>query len=87
VLEAAPALTHPISVALLSDMLHGLGYAPLHELASALAIGAPLPAALEAARRLTRIGHCSGWDMLAGFVAGILGAAALGASPGTAPPR
>jgi hypothetical protein len=74
VLAAAPALTHPISVALLADMLHGRGHAPLHDLATALAVGAPLHAALEAARRLTRIGHCSGWDMLAGLLAGILGA-------------
>ena len=28
---------------------------------------------LEAARRLTRLGHSSGWDLLAGFVAGARG--------------
>jgi uncharacterized protein DUF2877 len=77
VLAAAPARTHAISVALLSDMLHGRGHAPLHELAGALAADAPLDEALDAARRLTRIGHCSGWDMLAGFMGGLLGAEAF----------
>jgi hypothetical protein len=73
VVAQARARTHPISVALLADMVAGHGHAPLHDLARALATGAPRSVALDAARRLTRIGHCSGWDMLAGFVAGISG--------------
>jgi hypothetical protein len=77
VLAAAPTLTHPISLALLSDLLHGEGHAPLHELATALADDAPGEQALDAARRLTRIGHSSGWDMLAGFIGSILGPAAF----------
>jgi uncharacterized protein DUF2877 len=66
---AAASATHPISAALLGDLLDGEGWEPLHGLASALARddGA---AALEAARRLTRLGQSSGWDLLAGFVAG-----------------
>ncbi len=67
---AAPGRTHAISAALLGDLLDGEGWAPLHDLASALAAGAPEAAAREAARRLTRLGHSSGWDLLAGFVAG-----------------
>src|SRR5438477_478010 len=67
---SAPGRTHPISAALLGDLLDGEGWAPLHDLASALAAGAPEAAAREAARRLTRLGHSSGWDLLAGFVAG-----------------
>jgi len=66
--------THPISAALLADLLSGQAHAPLHELACALAAQAPFPCVLAAARRLTRIGHSSGWDMLAGFVGGVLGA-------------
>lgn len=73
VLTRAGARTHPISVALLGDMLEGHGHAPLHELGSALAEGADLDVARDAARRLARIGHSSGWDMLAGFVAGAVG--------------
>jgi hypothetical protein len=67
----ALSLTHPISAALLADMLEGHGHAPLHDLARALGSGVELAGALDAARRLARIGHSSGWDMLAGFVAGI----------------
>lgn len=66
---AAPARTHPISVALLGDLLDGCAYGPLHDLAHVLATRAPAAAA-DAARRLVGIGHTSGWDMLAGFVAG-----------------
>lgn len=67
--EAAPRATHPISAALLGDLLAGEGWAPLHDLAHALAC-TDAAAAREAARRLTRLGHSSGWDLLAGFVAG-----------------
>lgn len=65
--------THPISAALLADLLAGEGHAPLHDLADALARGAPVAVTLAAARRLTRIGHSSGWDMLAGFIGAVLG--------------
>jgi hypothetical protein len=36
-----------------------------------------LPIALAAAGRLCRIGHSSGWDLLAGFLAGVLGLPAV----------
>jgi len=64
--------THPISAALLGDLLDGCGHAPLHDLALALARddGA---AALDAAGRLVRIGHSSGWDMLTGFLGALCG--------------
>jgi hypothetical protein len=70
VLAAAPARTHPISAALLGDLAAGLGWAPLHDLVAALAGEAPADA-LEAARRLVRLGHTSGWDLLAGLGAGL----------------
>ncbi|HZF07020.1 MAG TPA: DUF2877 domain-containing protein [Patescibacteria group bacterium] len=69
---AATRLTHPIGAVLLGDLLAGEGWAALHDLAAALA-RADEPAALDAARRLTRLGHSSGWDLLAGFVAGVRG--------------
>jgi hypothetical protein len=69
VLAAAPARTHAISTALLGDLAAGLGWAPLHDLVAALATHAA-NAAEEAARRLVRLGHTSGWDLLAGLGAG-----------------
>lgn len=67
--------THRISAVLLGDLLDGDGYAPLHDLAVALARD-DAGHALHAAARLTRIGHSSGWDMLTGLVG------ALGGMPG-----
>jgi hypothetical protein len=70
IVAAASARTHPISVALLGDLAAGLGWAPLHDLIAALAVGAPA-AGRTAAGRLTRLGHTSGWDLLAGVGAGL----------------
>jgi hypothetical protein len=75
--ERARARTHPISVALLADMAEGHGHEPLHDLVAALLSGAAAPGAREPVRRLTRLGHSSGWDMLTGVLAGVLGSAAL----------
>jgi len=68
VVDAARERTHPISLTLLMDLVSGHGHAPLHELTNALGTRAPLAQTLDTARRVTRIGHSSGWDMLAGFV-------------------
>lgn len=67
--SAASGATNRISAALLGDLVDGHGWSPLHELARALASDDEL-AAVDAASRLTRLGHSSGWDLLAGFVAG-----------------
>jgi hypothetical protein len=66
----AATLTHPISARLLADLAAGEGWAPLHDLAAALA-RKNAPAALTAARGLTALGHTSGWDVLEGFSAGL----------------
>jgi hypothetical protein len=66
---AARGATHPISAALLGDLVDGHGWSPLHDLTRALAAGDDA-AATNAAQRLVRLGHSSGWDLLAGFVAG-----------------
>jgi hypothetical protein len=71
VLHGARERTHPVSLALLGDLVGGHGHAPLHELAAVLRTGGPPDAALAAARTLARLGHSSGWDMLAGFLAGL----------------
>jgi hypothetical protein len=66
---AAARLTHPLSAALLDDLLDGETWQPLHALTHALA-RADRAGACDAARRLVRLGHSSGWDLLAGFLAG-----------------
>jgi Protein of unknown function (DUF2877) len=65
----AGRLTHPIGATLLGDLLLGEGWAPLHDLANGLANGNEA-VAFDAARQLVGLGHSSGWDVLAGFVAG-----------------
>jgi Protein of unknown function (DUF2877) len=70
VCAAAPSRTHPISAALLGDLARGCGHAPLHDLAAALAAGRTARAR-HAAAALVRLGHSSGWDMLAGFGTGL----------------
>jgi hypothetical protein len=52
--------------------LSGDGHASLHDLAISLATAQNVRA-LAATRRFVRIGHSSGWDILAGCVAGNLG--------------
>ena len=73
-IDAAQSRTHAISAALFRDLTEGQSFASLHRLAAALAAGAP---ALAAARNVAAIGHSSGWDMLAGFIVGATGSAAL----------
>ena len=73
VCAAAPSRTHPISAALLGDLARGCGHAPLHDLAAALAAG-QTARARHAAGALVRLGHSSGWDMLAGFGIGLVDA-------------
>jgi hypothetical protein len=62
--------SHAVSAALFSDLAAGRSFAPLHDLACALADGDDA-SALRAARALAAIGHSSGWDMLTGFLIGI----------------
>ena len=68
----AKTRTLPISHAIFSDLLLGHGPEPLHDLVGGLLQGRNLDPVLEAALRLTAIGHSSGWDMLSGAVTGML---------------
>jgi len=61
--------SHAVSAALFADLAAGSSFAPLHDLAAALA-SKDDAAALAAARTLAAIGHSSGWDMLTGFLIG-----------------
>jgi hypothetical protein len=72
-LDWARTRTHPISYAVFSDLVMGHGPEPLHELAGNLVRGREGPVqSVDAAVRVSRIGHSSGWDMLAGFLTGML---------------
>ena len=73
----AQSRTHVISATLLRDLAAGQSFAALHELLIAAAAGGDLRGP---ARALTGIGHSSGWDMLAGLIAG----AAAALAPSTA---
>lgn len=67
---AASGATNAISAALLGDLLVGHGWSPLHDLVGAF-ICDDEASAMDAASRLARLGHSSGWDLLAGLVAGL----------------
>ncbi|MGH8697446.1 MAG: DUF2877 domain-containing protein, partial [Burkholderiales bacterium] len=73
-------VSHAISAALLADLVGGASFAPLHDLADALAAGDDGAAAV-AARALAALGHSSGWDMLLGVLIGARGREA-GVEPG-----
>lgn len=86
IVARAQQRTHVISAALLADLAAGHSYAALHSLAAAVA-DADETAATRHASALVRIGASSGWDMLAGFIAGLCGTLNLhtAASPARAP--
>ncbi len=77
--EAAAALvararagTNVISYTILADLAAGHGPAPLHDLLFCLLQGATVPQSALQLRRLVGIGHTSGWDVLLGFLCGLL---------------
>jgi hypothetical protein len=71
-LALSRSATNLISRAILSDLVHGHGPEPLHELVSAVIRGDIRSEVEASARRLAQIGHSSGWDMLAGAATGFL---------------
>jgi hypothetical protein len=75
--DAAQGRTSSISATLFGDLVAGRTFLPLHRLAETLADDEDPEAAIEAARSLVKIGNSSGWDMLAGFIAGTTGSLTL----------
>ncbi len=67
----ARSRTNAISFTIMADMAHGHGPEPLHDLLVAILCHEPREAVTTAASSLIRIGHSSGWDMLAGLLAGL----------------
>jgi hypothetical protein len=71
-LDWAKTRTHPISYTIFRDLVSGHGPAALHAFFTGLLEEKDARLVLEAAIDLTRIGHSSGWDMLAGALTGLL---------------
>jgi hypothetical protein len=71
-LDWAKTRTHPISYAIFRDLVFGHGPAALHDFFTRLLQEREACSILDAAIGLTRIGHSSGWDMLAGALTGLL---------------
>jgi hypothetical protein len=71
-LALSRSATNRISRAIFADLVHGHGPQPLHELLSAVLRGESRARVELSAKRLTQIGHSSGWDMLAGAATGLL---------------
>ncbi len=68
--------THPISHAILADLAIGEGPEPLHELLQLLLKGGdPDGQTAAAINGLSRVGHSTGWFILAGLLTGLLSVA------------
>jgi hypothetical protein len=71
-LEPYHTRTHLISFALLQDLANGHAIAPLHQLVNDILGGESFEIIHPSILQLTRVGHSTGWDMLAGLVTGLL---------------
>jgi Protein of unknown function (DUF2877) len=63
--------TNLISFNFLKDLAAGYALEPLHSFANALFSGQPADRCLPFAGELVGVGHSTGWDLLAGFLAGM----------------
>jgi hypothetical protein len=66
--------TNSISHTMLGDLAFGHGPEPLHDLLAALLAGKDVDAIPPVINRVSGIGHTSGWDLLAGFLTGMVSA-------------
>ena len=64
--------THSISHTVLGDLALGHGPEPLHDVIKSLIRDQDLRFLMSAVARLLKIGHTSGWDILAGMLTGML---------------
>jgi hypothetical protein len=67
--------TNPISFTVLDDLARGHAAEPLHDVVNGILTGETADVLRPAVVRLTGIGHSTGWDNLAGLLAGLLLAA------------
>jgi len=80
-LEPFRAQTHLISFTLLQDLAAGHALSPLHLLINGILNEEPFEFVQQHFSRLTRVGHSTGWDLLAGLVTGLLITYASGSLP------
>ncbi len=64
-------LTTRLSYSILLDAIEGHSVEPVHHLANGILTGLPVDRLLPHAQALVSLGHSTGWDLLAGFIAGI----------------
>jgi len=71
-IESIRPFTNKISFAFLKDHAEGHGFEPIHLFANAFLTGQPDDLLHQILMDLTHIGHSTGWDLLTGFLVGIL---------------
>ena len=71
-MQAFAPQTNAVSFALLRELFEGHGIAPLYGIVDAVCGEIPLERIDEHVSQLTRVGHSSGWDVLAGLLTGLL---------------
>ncbi len=71
-IDSHKAHTNRISFALLKDNALGHAPEPLSRFGAAILTNQSINRATTSACALTNVGHCTGWDLLTGFVAGML---------------
>jgi len=71
-MDFAHARTNRISAVLLEDLAKGHAIGPLHQLINHFLMGDSLDRIHFSVAQLARVGHSTGWDLLAGLVAGLL---------------
>jgi hypothetical protein len=70
--DAHQSRTNQISLALLKDNASGHALEPLNRFGITLLTNQPVESAISAASDLIKVGHSTGWSLLAGFVTGML---------------
>jgi len=71
-IESIQASTNTISHTFLKDHAEGHGFEPIHLFANAFLTGQPDDLLHKILVDLTHIGHSTGWDLLTGFLTGML---------------
>jgi len=71
-IESYRSRTHLISFTLLKDLANGHAIAPLHQIINGLLGGKSLESIYPSFLQLIQVGHSTGWDLLAGLLAGLL---------------
>jgi hypothetical protein len=71
-IEVYRSKTHLISFTLLGDLANGHAIEPLHQIINGLLSGKAIESIYPFILQLTQVGNSTGWDMLAGFLTGLL---------------